>query len=197
VDYRDLIYHGTEERNIEYKSSMSWNDNATKTKVVIACLAMANIPDGGVLVFGEDEISKGIFQANGMKEADADSFKQDDVANYVNNYADPFVDIKINKVIIENKAFVVIQVQEFFELPVVCKKDGEKGIRGGAIYTRPRRKIESVPVPSHNEMREIIELSIDKKMRKIQEDLYKWGVNIVQTSQENNTRRFDEQLGGL
>jgi len=63
VNFRDLIYHGSEERNIEYKSTMSWNDIATKTNLVVSSLAMADIPDGGVLIFGEDEISRGIFQA--------------------------------------------------------------------------------------------------------------------------------------
>lgn len=47
MNYIDLILHGSEERYLEYKGSMSWDDISTKTKVVIACLAMANIPDGG------------------------------------------------------------------------------------------------------------------------------------------------------
>lgn len=198
MNYRDFIYHGSEERNIEYKSSMSWKDIETKTKVVIACLAMANIPDGGVLIFGVDETPNGIFQANGMKEEDVDSFNQDHISAYVNNFADPYVDIKVNKEITEDgNIFVIIQIQEFNEFPVVCKREGCKGIHCGAIYTRPRRKIESVPVPSQNEMREIIDLAIDKKMRKIHEDLYKWGITNNQTYQESSEQRFDEQLGGL
>jgi len=197
MNFKDLIYHGTEERNLEYKSSMSWNDISTKTKVVIACLAIANIPDGGTLIFGEDEISKGVFKANGMREEEADSFNQDDISNYVNGYADPYVDIKVNRENDDGKAFIIIQIQEFSELPVVCKKDGDKGIRIGAIYTRPRRKVESVPVPSQNEMREIIDLAVDKKMRKIQENLFKWGIRTDQIYQVTNDDKFDEQLGGL
>lgn len=194
MNYKDLIYHGSEERYLEYKRSMSWDDISTKTKVVIACLALANIPDGGTLIFGEDEISQGIFQANGMKEEDANSFNQDDISDYVNGYADPYVDVKVSKEIDNGKVFVIIQVQEFSEIPVVCKKSGE-GIRKGAIYTRPMRKIESVPVSSQNEMREIIELAVDKKMRRIQKNFYNWMIEPIQM--ENDANKFDEQLGGL
>ena len=196
MDFRDLIYHGSEERFLEYKSSMSWDDIATKTKVVIACLAMANIPDGGVLIFGVDEISKGVYEANGMKEEDVDSFNQDNVSDYVNGFADPYVELKLNKVTDDAKKFIVIQIQEFDELPIVCKKDGEKICRGD-IYTRPKRKNESVPVPSQNEIREILDLAIDKQMRKIHRNLDRWGFIPNQKYQQSSAQKFDEQLGGL
>lgn len=197
MNYIDLILHGSEERYLEYKGSMSWDDISTKTKVVIACLAMANIPDGGSIVFGVDEEPKGTFCANGMREADVKSFKPDEITSYVNNFADPYVDLKVSIVLEQEKSFVVIQIQEFNDLPIVCKRSGENGVRCGAIYTRPRRKIESVPVPSQNEMREILDLALDKKMRKTQEALYKWGFRADQANQAQSTQEFDSQLGGL
>lgn len=133
-----------------------------------------------------------------MSESDADSFNQDDVSDYVNGYADPFVDLKVTKETIEDgRMFVVIQVQEFTEIPVVCKKDGERGVCRGAIYTRPRRKIESVPVPSQTEMREILDLAVDKKIRKHIEDYFRWGMVSPEKYKENDLDRFEEQLGGL
>ena len=40
---------------------MSWSDKATKEKVTKAALSMANIRDGGVMVFGVEELSSGVF----------------------------------------------------------------------------------------------------------------------------------------
>lgn len=55
TSFKNLIFHGSEERNLEYKSSISWSQPATKAKVIIGCLAMANIPDGGIIIFGVDQ----------------------------------------------------------------------------------------------------------------------------------------------
>jgi len=195
-DLIDLIQHGSEERNLEYKSSMSWNDNATKVKVLIACLAFANIPDGGALIFGVDELDNGEFKLIGMSEEDAKTFNQDDISDYVNGYADPYIEVKVEKVYLDNKVFIIIQIQEFSEMPVVCKKHGEKGVIRGAVYTRPRRKNESVPVPSQTEMREIIELAVDKRMRRHLENIQNWGISKV-TNIKSDSEKFDEQLGGL
>jgi predicted HTH transcriptional regulator len=192
----DLIIHGSEERNLEYKRSMSWKDNSTKIKVTKTSMAMANIPDGGVMIFGVDEISHRYFEPRGMNTNDANSFTQDDISDYVNGYADPFVELTVERVDYDGKLFVVIQIREFDELPVVCKKDGQDLVRG-AIYTRPRHKFESVPVPSQTEMREILEMAIDRRIRKHREDWFRWGLFATPTPEDLDAQKFEEQLGGL
>jgi predicted HTH transcriptional regulator len=148
--FRDQIFHGTEERNLEYKRSMLWGSNDTKEKVVIACLAMANTPDGGTIVFGVDEDKeKSQFFANGMLQEHAESFKQDNVSDYVNRFADPYIDIKVSRVVIDTRIFVTIQVQEYQEYPIVCKLDGQK-IKCGDICVwqnrnHPVRKLRNQP----------------------------------------------------
>lgn len=201
----DLIIHGSEERNLEYKCSMSWGDNSTKIKVTKTSMAMANIPDGGAMIFGVDETSPGHFEPRGVDHNNADSFNQDDIQDYVNGYADPFVELTVNKEDYDKKLFVVIQIREFEELPVVCKKNGQELVRGdfytrlkcGDIYTRPRRKFESVPVPSQTEMREILEMAIDKRIRKHREDWFRWGLVKATTPEELDVQKFEEQLEGL
>lgn len=192
----DLILHGSEERNLEYKCSMSWKDNSTKIKVTKTSMAMANIPDGGTMIFGVDEISPGDFELRGMDTNDADSFSQDDIQDYVNGYADPFVKLTVKREDYDGKLFVVIQIPEFADLPVVCKKNGQELVRG-EIYTRPRRKFESVPVPSQTELREILEMAIDKRIRKYREDWYRWGLVKVTTPEELDIEKFEDQLGEL
>lgn len=201
----DLILHGSEERNLEYKCSMSWRDNSTKIEVTRTSMAMANIPDGGGMIFGVNEISHRYFEPRGMNTNEADSFTQDDISDYVNGYADPFVELTVERVDYDGKIFVVIQIREFEELPVVCKKNGQELVRGeiytrlkcGDIYTRPRRKFESAPVPSQTELREILEMAIDKRIRKHREDWFRWGLVKATTPEELDVQKFEDQLGGL
>ena len=47
-----LIGNGREERHVEFKRTMNWSDSSTKSKVVKTAMAMANLRDGGSIVFG-------------------------------------------------------------------------------------------------------------------------------------------------
>lgn len=189
----ELILHGAEERNLEYKASMNWNEVETKSKVTRAAMSMANIRDGGVIIFGVNEISRGVFEPCGMSPEDADSFNQDDVQSSVNKYADPFVDMTVDRVEYRGRSFIVIQVSEFEELPVVTKKSGVN-IKRGEIYTRSRRKNESAPVSSQTEMREILEISFDKRMRRYREQFFRWGMFKLISPDEIETERFNQEI---
>ena len=192
----DLILHGSEERNLEYKSSMPWDDNTTKLKVTKTAMSMANIKDGGILIFGVDEVDSGQFKPIGMKKNDAESFNQDDVMDYINGYADPYVDLKVEKIEYDGKLFVIIQIKEFDELPVVCTKSGQD-LNKGNVYTRSRRKYESVPVSSQTEMREILEMAVDKRIRKLRKQLFQWGFIKQKTIEDIDSEKFKDQLGDL
>ena len=190
-----LILHGAEERNLEYKASMNWGENATRSKVVRAAMSMANIRDGGAIVFGVEETAPGEFQAVGMPDRDADSFNLDDVMDAVNKYADPFVEMEVDRVIWQGRQFVVIQVKEFEEIPVVCRKSGVN-LKRGAVYTRSRRKNESVPISSQTEMREVLEMSFDKRMRRYRNRFYKWGLVQKVSEKELVEERFNTEFPG-
>ena len=122
IDY--LIFHGREERNLEYKRSMNWADIDTKVKITKAAMAMSNIPDGGYIVIGVTKNGE-VYEPDGMQEIHSDSFKQDDVMTWINEYADPYVELIVTFADRSSKHFVIIEVLEFDELPVVCKKDGQ------------------------------------------------------------------------
>lgn len=65
----------------------------------------------------------------GMEPSDAESFKQDDVLEYVNEkFADPYVGVTTTPVSKDDECFIVIQVQEFGQLAVICKKDDKEGV---------------------------------------------------------------------
>lgn len=194
----DLVLHGREERYLEYKRSLNWGDAQAKAKITRTILGMSNIRDGGTIVIGvaQDDES---FVPEGATQADLDSFTQDTVAEWVNGYADPFAEVTVTRVSHEHAAFVVIQVGEFAEIPVVCKQNGPFALlKRGAVYTRSRRKHETVEVPSQVEMRELLDLSIEKGFRRLIERLHRAGVSMGAVAGLSRDREeFDRQLGEL
>ena len=132
-----------------------------------------------------------------MPDNDFNSYDQDNISSYVANYADPFVEFNINKINHEGKKYVIIQVKEFYELPIICKKDGSEGLKNGAIYTRTRRKYETAEVPSQTEMREIIESATNKGIKKFRERLSIFTEFIPKSEEELSEEKFKNQLNGL
>jgi hypothetical protein len=191
-DLSGLIQWPREERNLEFKSSMSWSDSATKIKLVKSILAMANLRDGGHIVVGVDRQPDDNYLPQGMKEEHVASFVQDHLSSCLSEYADPYIEVTLVKHRIADKTFCVIRVNEFAELPVLCKKDGAGGLRRGALYTRPRRMVETVEVPSLVEMREVLDLAVEKRHRAFLHQAQRMGfVQIPETDE------FAEQINKL
>ena len=189
-----LIQHGREERNLEYKGCVRWEKDV-RAQITKSILAMSNIRDGGTIVIGIQQQGEK-FIPNGLDATDLGTFTQDDISSYVNEYADPFADIVVSHVPYEGKDFVVIQVREFLELPVICKKDGACGLRRGAVYTRPYRRCESAEVPGQAEMRDILDMALEKGMRGFLRMVGRAGLEVAERSQVDRTdkERFREQL---
>jgi predicted HTH transcriptional regulator len=194
--FASLIVNGREERNLEFKRTMNWSDVATKAKVAKSSMAMANLRDGGTIVFGIERQADDSYIPVGMKQDDYDSFRQDDVSVEVNNYADPFIELDVHKEALDGKYFVLIQVREFVDLPIICKRDGADRLRSGAIYIRPRRKHETTELPSQIEMREILDLAVEKKIRSLYSQIDRVGAQLV-FPEDRDAKAFADQLGGL
>lgn len=60
TDISFYIQHRKEERYLEYKGSMIWNNDNTKVKIAQAMMAMSNLRNGGVIVVGMKEIQRGV-----------------------------------------------------------------------------------------------------------------------------------------
>jgi predicted HTH transcriptional regulator len=191
-----LISNGREERHVEFKRTMNWSDAGTKSKVVKSSIAMANLRDGGLIVFGIERQSDDSYMPAGMQPDDYDSFKQDEVSIEVNNYADPFVELTVQKLERDSKLFTVIQIREFSDLPILCKRDGAERLRNGAIYVRPRRKFETAELPSQVDLREILELAVEKRVRSFFSQIERVGARLV-IPEDSDAKAFAEQLGGL
>jgi len=84
----------------------------------------------------------------------------------VNGYGDPYVVLYLYKPICRGRQYVIIKIDEFEELPVICKKDYPlANLHRGGIYTRSVTKNESCQVLTQSEMKEIIDLAVDKNTR--------------------------------
>lgn len=159
----EVVYHGREERNIEYKQSVPWNNDYWKAKLTRTIIALSNIKDGGFLVIG---VKDGTWAPEGMTDDHFNSFKQDDVQAYVNAHVKPTAQFTVSHVEDKGKKFVVIQVKEFDLYPVVCSKSGDGDfiaeLHEGVFYIRALRMNESVAIKDTPELSEVIDLAVDK-----------------------------------
>lgn len=187
-----LVVHGREERNLEYKGPVHWG--TYKPRLTKCILALANIRDGGAIVIGVQEDPPGAFSPVGLSAAERDGFTQDGVASFVNEYADPYVELTVRHVAHDGMDFVVIQTTEFDHLPVICRRDHSDVMRRGAMYTRPRRMNECAEVPGQAEMREIIDMASEKGMRYLSGQASRAGYAPLAPE---DLERLDEELDGL
>ncbi len=165
-ELRIAINLGREQRNTEFKGPGERTDKAFLAKVIRAILGMANKPDGGIVILGVDDDGTSL-NATGLTVTQLRTWNYDDLHTSVSNYADPFVDFEVNKIDLDNKSFVAVEVTQFAELPVICKRDFQHILRNSALYVRRRGKIETVEVQSHVEMREVLERAAEVMARKI------------------------------
>jgi hypothetical protein len=65
-----------------------------------------------------------------------------------------------------------LRVSEFEEWPILCSGEfqgqgRDQGVlRRGALYLRGRRSIETAEIPSLEELRELLELATEKRLRR-------------------------------
>src|SRR5919106_5240981 len=86
-----------ETRSIKIKTSMSWNDIATKFKITKSIMALSNIRDGGRIILGVNQCQNGVFDPKGMTLNDFDSFDQDDLQDHIGKYIVHYAKVRLGK----------------------------------------------------------------------------------------------------
>jgi predicted HTH transcriptional regulator len=162
---------------------------------------MANRRDGGRVIVGVAE-GGSTLDPVGLSDPDIATWNYDDVAAGVAVYADPSVSFDLEPVASQGKAFVVLRVREFEEIPILCKADFTPTtgaiLRAGACYVRSRRKPETTEIPTHEDMRALIEVATDKGIRRwIAQNQRAGVVTLGVTTPPLDQARFDAQLGDL
>jgi hypothetical protein len=198
IDLYQYIQHSREERYLEYKDSMIWTNDETKVKIAQAMMALSNLNNGGVIIIGLREIQRGVWQEKGLNKQEVSSFTQDDIAQWVNDFAVPAVQFEIKSFEHNNKDFVAILVREFEIIPTICRKPkqlkGVDALKFGAIYYRSNKKNESAPICTEEDMRELTNLAIEKGIARELARLERLKLIAFITKQpEDDMRKYEEE----
>lgn len=159
-----ILEAGTETQVLDFKESHPWS----AVKFAKDILAMTNVQEGGTIVVGVVEKPDNSFERQGILPQHKSTYNKDVMKDQIASYADPhvdfFLDFPKDK---QGKEYVVITIQPFQEIPVICKRDRGTDLKEGGIYYRNRNKrAQSSLVSTSNDMRDIIERAAVKSMQR-------------------------------
>jgi hypothetical protein len=181
-----------ESQAVDFKESA---DMATlQYKLVKTALAMANLRDGGVVVIGASERAE-TWDLTGVADEHLATYDVDELTDAINRYASPPLTVELIVVPYRNGSrFLTVQVREFGETPIVCKRDGPhgSGLKQGVLYVRPAGVARTSEVRTAEDMHDLLDLAAEKRARRILETARRIGMEPP-----SRTRPFDEELEGL
>lgn len=195
-DFQELLGRNHETPGVEFKGPGVRSDKQLFAKVVRAVLGMANRRDGGLVIVGVEDTGNQL-NPTGLSAAELDTWDYDDIAANIATYADPSVTFERQVMQQSGSSFLILAVNEFEEIPVLCRKAYEPVLRAGACYVRTRRIPETSEIPSQTEMRDLFDLAIEKGVRKYVARSQAAGLSISGAPLPNDEDRFNEQLGDL
>jgi predicted HTH transcriptional regulator len=204
IEINDLVKYPNEERYLEFKGPIHWA-GVIQVKITKSVMAMANLRDGGWIIIGKEEQPDRTFKAVGLSQEESDSFDPDDIKAFVYAHVEPPVTFEVIKKEVDSKKFVILKIDGFSEIPIICKKGcGDLKAQGdvihaGKVYVRSKGKPESIPVPSDAEMREIIEIAVDRGVSSFVERLQRTGIWAPKLQKEsfNDEEKFNKQIEAL
>jgi predicted HTH transcriptional regulator len=183
TDELESILEGQAETpSVEFKGACSWDVGRLAKDI----LALSNVQDGGVIIIGVEDDT---FKRQGVDAAQMQSFKIEVMRDQMAAFADPHVNFTVEFSDIGGKAYVLIRVRTFEEIPVICRKDSKDTQAGRIYYRNKNRRVESAPVSNSYDMRDIVEVATVRMMQRKQ----RFGYIVTPASKQ----QFDEELGGL
>lgn len=138
TDWESIVYRGVESEELDYKAAIDWRklNRTGKSKFVRHCLAMANTK-GGYIVVGVGEDSAGqptLF--TGLTPQQAKSFDPTLIGNFINRYADPEIDLTIERPVVKGKRYAIFVIRPFANIPHVCAYGLNDELQQGVFYIR-------------------------------------------------------------
>ena len=193
-EFRDLLTLGHEQRDVEFKGPGRADDRRFFATVVRAVLGMANLRDGGRVIIGVSEQAN--LEVKGLDEAELATWKFDYVSARLFEHADPMVVFRVEQATSEDRRCVVVNVEEFADIPALCKRDFPRTLRRGACYVRGVRQIETVEVSSEQEMRELLDRAITKGVDKFVARARASGLLVpaIEMTRVTDSEQFDRPL---
>ncbi len=191
---------------VEFKGPGSRRDNPLFGKVVRAVMGMANRRDGGFVIIGVTD-HNGVLSTIGLTGEQLATWRHDDIADGLASHADPPISFDSAVYTSDKKRFVVLQIHEYSDMPIVCKQEYKDNsnpnippaqrpviLRKGACYIRRRHKAETVEISSAEDMRSLLEMAIEKGLSKFITQAQRAGLSTSGSSQPNHQELFEQQL---
>jgi predicted HTH transcriptional regulator len=195
-EFAEIIARGREQSSVEFKGPGLKTDTHLFAKVTRAALGMANRRDGGLVIIGVEEDQAGL-HPTGLLPEQLESWSYDNIADGFAAYADPSIEFDTETREYKGQKFLIIRVEEFAEVPVLCKraynKERDKVLRDGACYLRPRRKPETMEVSTYADMRDLIDLATDKSLRRFIARAQAGGISLSTQKEKSDKDLFNEQ----
>ncbi len=204
----EIVALGHETTGTECKPAGPRTDRALFTKMVRAVLGMSNRRDGGRVIIGIQDTTNALTPI-GLNDTDLATWNYDHVSDGLKEYADPSVSFDLETKQYQGKNYIVLTVTEFANIPILCKRQftlsGAVILKEGACYMRSRRKPETTEVSTQEDMRDLLGLATEKRLRRYLLQAQRAGVALVPlpstvtplAEARPDQELFDNQLGDL
>lgn len=200
-EFGELLARGHEIQGIEFKGPGPRTNKLLFAMVMRASMGMSNRRDGGLVVIGVGDDSNSL-DPIGITATDLKTWSFDHISAGFAPYADPSIVFERQVQAYNGKQFIVLQIHEFVDIPVLCKKplsiNGKIKLREGACYIRSNRKPETAEVSTAEDMRALLDLAKQKALNKWVADAQESGI-LASSTPVNPTdqTQFENQLGEL
>lgn len=190
-----VLEGGHELQSFEVKGAGPATDSRLLVKVAKGAMGLGNIQDGGHIVIGIDDHQMAEMTP-GLGVDDLDTWLDfDSVSAKMAVYSAPPVNFHVEAVELSNRKMVaVMEVAEFSDAPHICIKQYDDALRNGRIYIRTRSMPETAPIESPTELRELLDLATDKRLRAFVQRIDRAGVRLTTAeSGPTDAQRFEDE----
>jgi hypothetical protein len=201
-----ILESPNESKSIEFKPSVPWPSNIDTIQqnnkiqeIIKSILAMSNTRDGGKIILGiEKDDKEKRYSLKGMSEEDLKTYDQDLIFEHVRNFGEPEPKFQVLNIEYNNKNFIVFAVQSFIFAPIICRnKRSLNQLKNAVIYIRTD-KPETKRITEPSEMREIIDLTIEKELDLFSVRMQRFfktisGVKLLKST-KTDENKFQEEL---
>lgn len=200
-EFAAILEQRREASATEFKGPGRLGDGRLVAQVVKAVLGMSNRSGGGNVIIGVIA-NESTFNPVGLNGEELSTWSYDHVADQIARYADPSVSFELEAKEYNGASYIVIAVEEFSDIPVLCKRTYDHVLRNGACYVRTRRKPETTEIPNQTEMRDLLDLAInkgiDRGLRQFLERARQAGLIDYRTARSTTDQEhFDKQMEDL
>jgi len=185
-----VLEGGHELQSLEVKGAGPATDSNLFAKVAKGAMGLGNIQDGGHIVIGIDDRSMAEMTPGLGPDDLATWLDFDSVSAKMAVYSAPPVSFNVEALQLSNgRTVAILEVAEFADAPHICVKQYDGALLNGRIYIRTRSMPETAPIESPAELRELLDLAADKRLRAFVERVDRAGLRLT----TEDAGRSDEQ----